>query len=51
MLTTILIVFAFACFAFASFLWQPPVEPYRVRLVALGLAFWVASVLFGPMLR
>jgi len=47
MLGTILIVFAFVLFAFAAFAWQPPIEPYRMRLVAAGLAFWTLSLLIG----
>jgi hypothetical protein len=47
MLTTILLVFAFVFFAIAAFAWNPPVDAYRVRLIAAGLTFWVASVLFA----
>lgn len=47
MLGTILTVFAFVLFAFAAFAWQPPIEPYRIRLVAAGLAFWVLAVLLS----
>lgn len=40
-LDLILLVFAFVCFVLAA-LWAPP----KGNLVAAGLAFWVASVLF-----
>lgn len=40
MVTLILIVFAFVCFALAAF-WNP--GPPRVNLIAAGLAFWVLS--------
>lgn len=40
MLTLILLVFAFVCFALSAF-WQP--NPPRVNLNAAGLAFWVLS--------
>jgi hypothetical protein len=41
---TILIVFAFVLFAIAA-VWNP--EPHRFRLVAAGLAAYVASILVG----
>jgi len=44
MLTMILLVFAFVCFALAAF-WNP--NPPRVNLIAAGLAFWVLSVLLA----
>lgn len=44
MLTLILLVFAFVCFALAAF-WQP--NPPRVNLIAAGLAFWVLSVILA----
>lgn len=44
MLTLILLVFAFVCFALAAF-WNP--SPPRVNLIAAGLAFWVLSELIG----
>ena len=40
MLTLILLVFAFVCFALAAF-WNP--NPPRINLIAAGLAFWVLS--------
>lgn len=42
MLSLILLVFAFVCFALAGF-WNP--SPPRVNLIAVGLAFWVLSVI------
>jgi len=42
MLTLILLVFAFVCLTLAAF-WRPATP--RVDLIALGLAFWVLSVL------
>lgn len=45
MLTLILLVFAFVCFALAAF-WNP--NPPRINLIAAGLAFWVlAEILAG----
>jgi hypothetical protein len=44
MLTLILLVFAFVCFALAAF-WTP--NPPRVNLIAAGLAFWVLSVILA----
>jgi hypothetical protein len=44
MLTTILLVFAFVLFILAAL--GVPLPP-RFNLIAAGLAFWVASVLFG----
>lgn len=41
----ILIVLALVLFGLAAFLWQPPAEPYRFRLVAAGLFFWVLYIL------
>jgi hypothetical protein len=41
----IFVVAFMLCEAFAAFLWQPPAEPYRVRLVALGLFFFGLSLL------
>jgi hypothetical protein len=46
MLTLILLVFAFVCFTLGAF-WNP--APPRVDLKALGLAFWVLSVLLAGM--
>jgi hypothetical protein len=44
MLTLILLVFAFVCFALSAF-WNP--SPPRVNLIAAGLAFWVLSLLIA----
>lgn len=40
MVTLILLVFAFVCFALSAF-WQP--NPPRVNLLAAGLAFWTLA--------
>ena len=40
----ILLVFAFVCFALATFLIP---EPNRPRLVAAGLAFWSLAEIIG----
>lgn len=46
-LAIILVVFAFVFFSIAA-LWNPtPSEPYRGRLIAAGLACYMASILFG----
>jgi hypothetical protein len=42
MMTLILLVFAFVCFALAAF-WNP--EPRRLNLIAAGLAFYMLSIL------
>ena len=47
MLSTILLAFSFVLFAIAAFAWQPPIEPYRLRFIAAGLLFWVATLLFS----
>jgi hypothetical protein len=44
MLTLILLVFAFVCFALAAF-WNP--NPPRINLIAAGLAFWVLSLVLA----
>ena len=41
----VLMVFAFVLFALAAF-WRPS-EPPRVNLIAAGLAFWTAAVIFA----
>ena len=41
-----LVVLAGALFFFAAFAWPAPVEPYRTKLVAAGLFFWVVSTFF-----
>jgi len=43
MLTLILLVFAFVCFVIAAV----GVSSGRFNLIAAGLAFWVASVIFA----
>ena len=43
MVTLILLVFAFVCFAISAF-WNPA-PPQRVNLIAAGLAFWVLSII------
>lgn len=40
----ILLTFAIVLFVLAGVPWQPSYEPWRLRLVALGLAAWVASM-------
>ena len=47
MIGTILLVAAFVLFVLAA----SPVAVPRVNLTAAGLACWVASVLFGPLMR
>ena len=44
MITLILLVFAFVCFALSAF-WTP--NPPRVNLLSAGLAFWVLAELIG----
>ena len=46
MVTLILEVFSFVCFALAA-LWQP--GPPRINLPAAGLAFWMLAELLGHM--
>lgn len=40
----ILMVFAFVCFVLAVL---PATEPYRARLLPLGLAFWSLVIVLG----
>ncbi len=42
----IFVVAFLVCEALAAFLWPPTVEPWRLRLVALGLTFYAAALLF-----
>lgn len=42
----ILVVFAFVIFCLAAWLWSPT-GWYHPRLLALGLAFYMASIIFG----
>ena len=44
MITLILLVFAFVCFALSAF-WQP--NPPRVNLVSAALAIWVLAEILG----
>jgi len=44
MLTLVLLIFGFVCFVLATF--GVP-NPPRFNLIAAGLAFWIASVIFG----
>lgn len=48
MITTILVVFAFVCFCIAAAM-QP--REYPRVLVSAGLAFYMASIIFGQLLR
>ncbi len=43
----ICLVFAFVFFVLAAVLWPPTIEPYRMRLVAAGLAFLALAQLVG----
>jgi hypothetical protein len=44
MLKLILFAFAFVCYCIAA---APIAEPFRLRLVAAGSAFFVAAFIFG----
>lgn len=46
----ILLVFAFVLFCLAAFPYPEPYEPYRTKLIAAGLTFWVGASLFGKYL-
>jgi cell division protein FtsW (lipid II flippase) len=50
-MSIVLLVFAFVLFAIAA-IWnpQPQPSPWFGRLIAAGLAFWVASALFSGIL-
>jgi hypothetical protein len=39
----IFLTFALVLFLLAAVPWAPPYEPWRLRLVAAGLACWVAT--------
>lgn len=41
----VLLVFSFVCFCIAG--WQVTVVPNFYRLLAIGMAFLVAAILFG----
>jgi len=43
----ICMVFAFVLFAIAAFAWPAPIEPWRVKIVAAGLMFYVLAQLIG----
>lgn len=43
----ICVCFALVFFAVAAFVWPAPVEPWRTRLTAAGLFFWVLSTFFN----
>jgi hypothetical protein len=45
-LELIFVVLALVLFAIAGFGWPAPVEPYRTKLIAMGLFFWVLSTFF-----
>lgn len=45
-LHVILIVISLVLFGFAAFVWPPPIEAYRVRLIAAGLFFLVLASFF-----
>jgi hypothetical protein len=42
----LLMVFAFVCFVGAAYP-PAPVEPWRTRLIAAGLAFWSLVLVLG----
>jgi hypothetical protein len=42
----ILVVLALVFFAIAGFGWPAPVEPYRLKIVAVGLFFLTLSTFF-----
>ncbi len=44
-ISLVLEIFAFVLFVIGAF--PASVDPYRVRLVSAGLAFWVAAYIFG----
>lgn len=44
----IFLTFALVLFLLAAVPWAPPYEPWRLRLVAMGLAFWVATLYPWP---
>lgn len=45
MTDTVMLVFSFVCFVLAAVPY-PPGTPYRENLIAAGLAFWVATLIF-----
>lgn len=46
-IAVIFIVFALVLFVLAAILTPAPTDPYRWRLIAAGLACYMASILFG----
>jgi hypothetical protein len=49
-MATVLIVAALILFVIAAFAWPSFIDNYRVRIIAAGLAAWVASTLI-PLLK
>jgi hypothetical protein len=47
----ICVLFAFVLFAIAAFAYPPPVEPYRLKLVAAGLMFYMLSLFVTMVLK
>jgi hypothetical protein len=45
-LRLIFVVLALVMFAIAGFGWPAPIEPWRGKLLGLGLFFWVLSTFF-----
>jgi len=41
-----LIVLACVLFLLAAVAWQPPVEPYRIKLISAGLFCWAVAQFF-----
>lgn len=46
-LRIIFTVVAMVLFAIAGFTWVAPFEPWRDKLIAMGLFFWVLSTFFS----
>jgi hypothetical protein len=47
----ICVVFAFVLFLLAAFAWPPAVDPYRLKIVAAGLAFYMLSLFVTQILK
>jgi hypothetical protein len=47
----ICLVFAFVLFLLAAFAWPVAVDPYRGKLVAAGLAFYMLSLFVTMILK
>ena len=43
----ICVILALVMFAIAGFGWPTPVEPYRVKIIGIGLFFWCLSTFFA----